>query len=99
MWHSLYLWTGAWLHTTTETSKIRIRAYILHRSNLNLIRLQEEDDTEDPAIHFGNRDGEDHHPGKEAGQGVDYNKRNVSKHEPNIRAHTTLQYNKQTQKV
>lgn len=59
---------------------------------MNLFRRQEENDAQDPAIHFGHRDGEDHHPGEEAGQRVDQSQRNETKHEPNVRAHTTLQH-------
>lgn len=81
---------GAVLHDWT--AKKGIGAYVIHLLNLNLVRWQEEDDAEDPAVHFGNRDGEDHHPREEAGQGVDYSERNVTKEEPNIRAHTALQH-------
>lgn len=56
---------------TVNKSETLTKTHILHRLNLDLIGGQEEDDAEDPTVHFGDRDGEDHHPGEEAGQGVD----------------------------
>lgn len=71
MWQSFICMHEEQNHYSITQLRKGISTYSLHRSNLNLVRRQEEDDAEDPAVHFGHRDGEDHHPGQETGQGVD----------------------------
>ena len=56
----------------------------------DVLRRQEENDTQGPCVHLGNGNSEDQDPGEEAGQGVDDHQKGVSQQQPHVGGETML---------
>lgn len=56
----------------------------------DILRRQEQNDAHGPCIHLGNRNGEDQHPGEEAGQGVNNRQGRKPQQQPQVGGEATL---------
>lgn len=83
-WHRCLL-----LHVLTVQEPQKL-PHLSRHGDVDLLWGHEQDGTHGPSVHFGDRDGENHEPGEQAGQRVDHAQQRVSQQQPHVRANPTL---------